>query len=326
MISVIIPTRNRDSMLRETLISVLFQDLDPKLYEVIVVDNGSTDKTKDVVGQLENLVPNLKYIFEESLGLHYGRHAGIKSSKADIIVFIDDDVIVKEDWLSSINEAFSDLDVMMVGGSNLPFYQTTPPKWLVDMWNMSDNGEYKSIPSLSVSELGNEKKIISPYLVWGCNFAIRKSVLAQTEGFHPDGMPADLMHFRGDGETYVSKFVEDNGLKCVFTPGASLYHKVTASRMTKDYFYKRSFNQGLSDSFTDCRAEKDIKPHFLKFIEARIFAKSMITWLKLPKLGFHLCQVNNLMIKGYLRGYSYHRKLYLSDPKLKQWVRKDNYL
>ena len=80
-------------------------------------------------------------------------------------------------------------------------------------------------------------------------------ILIAAGGFHPDGMPKELIRFRGDGETHVSRHVAESGLECVFHPGASVHHKVTPERMTYAYFRQRGFNQGVSDSYTQLRQQ-----------------------------------------------------------------------
>src|SRR5690606_17656190 len=112
----------------------------------------------------------------------------------------------------------------------------------------------QAISSLSVLKLAEGRREISPYYVWGCNFSIRRKVLIDAGGFHPDSMPPDLVRFRGDGETHLADYVSKAGLNCVFDSEASVYHAVPQDRMTFTYFRARSFNQGVSDSFTSLRA------------------------------------------------------------------------
>ena len=77
-------------------------------------------------------------------------------------------------------------------------------------------------------------------------------------GFNPDKVPENLIRFRGDGETYVSQRIKDLGLKTLFHPGATVYHRVPASRVTKDYFCRRSFEIGIESSFSEIRKNKSL--------------------------------------------------------------------
>ena len=100
MISIIIPTYNRCSSLESTLHSIMKSSFSHKQFEIIVVDNGSTDATKDITFKLlANSVFNFKYVFEPEPGLLSGRHRGVEESVGDVLTFIDDDVEVSPNWL-----------------------------------------------------------------------------------------------------------------------------------------------------------------------------------------------------------------------------------
>src|SRR5215469_2479676 len=101
-ISVVICTHNRCKLLKDTLVS-LAQMAKPEglPWELLVVDNNSSDQTKEVVESFSGgceLKP--QYVFERAPGLSHARNRGVKESRADIISFLDDDVIVASDWLA----------------------------------------------------------------------------------------------------------------------------------------------------------------------------------------------------------------------------------
>jgi glucosyl-dolichyl phosphate glucuronosyltransferase len=91
-ISVIIPTLNRCSYLERALASAREQTFPSSEYEIIVVDNGSTDGTRDLVERLnQDGGKRLCYVYEGQLGLHHARHAGARAAKSWILIFTDDD-------------------------------------------------------------------------------------------------------------------------------------------------------------------------------------------------------------------------------------------
>lgn len=336
-ISVIVPTRNRVDLLDKTLASLIPQTLNKNNFEIIVVDNGSTDNTKHICEKYKDTL-NLQYIFEPQPGLHEGRHTGFKAAKSELLTFCDDDIEAFPSWLKTIVDTFnSDRSIALVGGKNYPKFETSPPDWILDYWN-TGNELGKILSSLSILDFGDEIKEISPFYIFGCNYSIRKKVLQQCEGFHPDGMPFDLIRFRGDGETYVSQFIADNGYKAIYHPDASVYHFVSSDRLTKKYFNKRYYIQGISDAYTFLRKSKSEKygssalfssnkfwnyfnyQQFKRIIKRFLSAKNKVKVLT-DKEIFEKEKRNS-----YREGYNYLLSCYKNDPEIREWVHKKNYL
>lgn len=328
-LSVIIPTRNRCQSLKGVLESILAQNFPKENFEVIVVDNGSKDETKSIVEGYSSKI-NLQYYYDDRPGLHIGRNDGIRLSKGDILVFADDDIEAFPTWLEGIYDSFLDESVFLVGGKNLPKYEENPPFWILEKWYCLCNYGH-CVFELSILDFGNEIKEIPPYYVFGCNFSIRKQVLLNTEGFHPDGMPFDLIRYRGDGETYVSNFLKEKNLKTLYNPQASIYHLVPKERLTIDYFCKRAFCQGISDSYSHLRnhnnnlsGNSNIKKW--KKIIRTILGIESVTYLKKFETKFNMTDYEKRIYQSYTIGYSYHQEQYKRDKSIREWVHKDNYL
>jgi glycosyltransferase involved in cell wall biosynthesis len=251
-LSVIIPTRNRAVLLEKTLDSIVNQTFSNDDFEIIVIDNGSTDNTKIVVDEYRKRIKHIRYFFDSKPGLHIGRHRGLKEAVSEILVYGDDDIEAFPTWLEGIWESFQNKEVALVGGKNLPKWETDPPYWIYEMWmDISDFGH--ALGYLSILDFEDKVIEIDPMYVWGCNFSIRKAILLESFGFHPDGVPQDMIKYRGDGETHISEYIKKMGYKTIYNPKASIYHFVPKNRMTLDYFCKRAFNQGVSDSYRDIR-------------------------------------------------------------------------
>ena len=113
-ISVVIVTLNRVESLRDTLLSLVRQERQPD--EVIVVDNGSTDNTKEVVLDFRDKL-NIKYVYEEQRGIPHARNTGIRNATKDIIAFVDDDCVADRSWLKYLEIPFiKDPHIGAVGG------------------------------------------------------------------------------------------------------------------------------------------------------------------------------------------------------------------
>ena len=219
--------------------------------------------------------------------------------------------------MSAIQEAFLDPAVVLVGGNNLPDYESTPPDWGRFLWKENEWGWYNGYYSLI--DFGAEKKTIPADYVYGCNFSIRKSALLAAGGFHPDGMPRELLRYRGDGESSVSRKLNRMGAKTIFHPGASIRHWVPASRMTPDYLRFRGYIQGISDSYTRVRETQTVDP-------ARNAVWQLLRQAKTRAARFATRnQPSAWSGRGSQEGYRFHQEETKRDPKLLQWVLQKDY-
>ena len=322
MISVILPTRNRGEILSDALRSINRQTLSQDLFEVLVVDNGSADNTRDVVESWVGKLKNLRYYMEEEPGLHRGRHRGMREARFDILTFADDDIVADPEWLTSIIDGFTDPKVGIVGGNNRPLFENDPPNWLLKLWNMPFVAGGKALPYLSVLELEGGVRPIDPSFVWGCNFSIRRALLEEVGGFHPDGLPKHQIQFRGDGESYVARRAAELGAVCLFHPGASVMHRVSSDRMTHAYFRSRGFAQGVSDSYAEYRAAGSYRLLTSLYAPLRSAYRAAKRYLIRDRdLRIVLAEV----ARGYDEGRAFHRRAYKVNPEIREWVQRANY-
>ena len=328
-LSVIIPTRNRAETLSTTLASIENQTLDQSLFEIIVCDNNSTDNTSVIANSFADKFQHFKYIKTLEPGLHVGRNKGFQEARGDMLVYADDDIEAFPEWLFNINEVFKDEEVMLVGGKNLPKWEVEPPELILEMWEPNNKGE-RILGYFSVIDLGDEIKEISPYYVFGCNFSVRKKIIAETNGFHPDSMPQEIIEYRGDGESAVSTYVQQKGYKTIYHPNASVYHLVPEDRLTINYLMKRSFNQGVSDSYVHIRNPKSTPPQ--KVFSVKSIMKKLLFYPnrffknKLKRSSTDTNIYYEAIREGYKEGYNFHHQKVKHSPELKSWVMKDNYL
>lgn len=248
-LSVIIPTRNRAAYLNGTLTSITDQSFSQDEFEVIVVDNGSQDNTKDIVDSYQGRIKNLRYFYVSTPGLHVGRNLGLEVSEGEVLAYLDDDVIVRPGWAEAIAGRFgSDKNIALLGGACLPYWEVTPPDWIKDFVIKRDEGW--ELGQLSVIDLGPIPKYISAMDVYGCNFSIRKDVLFEFGGFHPDGLPDEFIQYRGDGETAISRAIDASRKAVFYEPLASVTHYVLASRLKKEYFIRVARRGAISHAYS----------------------------------------------------------------------------
>ena len=333
-ISVIIPTRNRAPILEGVLRSIERQTLEVARFEVIVVDNGSSDRTRDVVTTFGSRIKGLRYIYVQEPGLHRARHRGASEAEAELLTFADDDIEAFPGWLRAIRDSFNEPGVALVGGRILPRFEAPPPAWLQNLWDgMPRNRRW--LPYLSILDFGEGCRTMSPYYVWGCNFSIRRDVLVQSGGFHPDAVPKEQRFYRGDGETWVGEHVRSRRLRALYCGSACVHHCIPASRMSVSYFSERAFDQGISDSYTVLRnrlRRGGCGPHGrwaslahvcrIGGILAGIWVKRLLTRVEGERSSESL---RARLFRASVQGFDAHRRKVREDPALRAWVARDDY-
>lgn len=100
-VSVIIPTRNNGNKISATLRNLFRQTIAPEHYEIIVVDNRSTDSTEEMLSHLKTEAVNLRWVKEPNTGRSHARNRGIIESSGDVVLFLDDDIQVEANHLES---------------------------------------------------------------------------------------------------------------------------------------------------------------------------------------------------------------------------------
>lgn len=328
--SVIVPTRNRAQVLRECLASLARQTLAVERFEVIVVDNGSSDDTAAVTRAFDGAL-RLKLLHESEPGLHLGRHAGARAAASDILMFCDDDIEAEPGWVQTVVERFAESDVALVGGNNRPAFECAAPPWLALWWSQpvvigARRGH--ALGYLSVLDLGDGCFGIDPIWVWGCNFNVRRAALEAARGFHPDGVPKDRLRWRGDGEMHVGRTVRERGWRTVFDGAASVRHRVDAARMTPAYFVQRAFAQGVSDSYSQIRRYGGLRADWRAPLRPWVAA-----WRDRRALGAAAADpavvewsaVLGAVRRAHAEGMAFHRDAVRRDPALLAWVLKEDY-
>ncbi len=334
MISIIVPTANRVHFLTHALESFAAQDFPLDQFEIVIVDNGSTDATEAASKQFisSHADHHIRYVYEPEPGLLSGRHRGALEARGDIMVFVDDDIEADIRWLQAINDSFADPSVHLVGGRNLPRYGVEPPEWLEWFWDDHPNG--RLCRNLSVLDFGEHVREIDPDFVWGLNFAIRKQALIALGGFHPDVIPKHLQHFQGDGETGLTRNAKKFGYKAIYHPHALVFHHLPQTRMSYEYFDERFFYQGVCDSYAYVRGRgsesklMEASPsELVEMLKER--AKSLLK-LAGRLLGKTAHRSEKLALqrrfqRAYLRGYEFHQCSLRRNPSLIEWVLKKDY-
>lgn len=164
-VSIIVPTYNRGGVLRECIDSLFNQTYPSNKYEVIVINDGSTDGTESFLKEYSIKKQSLKYYSQQNLGAAAARNLGIEKSIGEILCFIDDDCIADKDWIKSMIGPYSDKNVGGVGGR------------IITQNTGSFLGRYTED-----SCFFNQERLVGIFIV-GANSSYRKDVLSAIDGY-----------------------------------------------------------------------------------------------------------------------------------------------
>lgn len=241
-ISAIICTHNRADYLGAAIDSLLNQTLSN--YEIIVVDNASTDQTRAVV---EARLPHarLRYVYEATLGLSAARNRGAAEAQGSILAYLDDDAEASPGWLAALLDIFQAQEQVAIAGGKVTLIwppQTQPPQWL--------SSELSS--SLGAYDLGDEVVAITqPGLTpRGLNYAIRRTFLQQIGGFDPQ-LGRVGKNLLSNEELHMTQLALQSQWQVLYVPAALAAHNVAPERLQRRWFLKRSWWQGISECYRE---------------------------------------------------------------------------
>jgi glycosyltransferase involved in cell wall biosynthesis len=238
-ITVIVCTYNRCRTLDKAIRSVVDQAISPSLgWEILIVDNNSSDETPQLVEELRQRYPvRIRYILEQQKGVSHARNAGIREARGEILAFIDDDETAHPDWLRNLTENLYSGEWCGVGGRVLP-PPFSPPPWLSPESSLNCGPLAIFNPR---QEAGNLNE--PPF---GANMAFRRDVFDRFGGFRTDlGRVGGKMISNEDTE--FGRRLLAAGLRVRYEPSALTYHPIDENRLHKGYFLNWWFNKGRSD-------------------------------------------------------------------------------
>jgi glucosyl-dolichyl phosphate glucuronosyltransferase len=235
-VSVVLSTFNRAPLLGAALDRLLDQRSGAASYEVIVVDNNSTDGTRALVtGRRAASGGRLRYVFEGRPGLSHARNAGIAAASGDVVAFTDDDVRVAADWVEAIAHTFDAYpDVDCLGGRTLPVWPSDPPAWLTPLhW----------VGPLALQDYGDEPFVVDARharCLAGANVAFRRGVFSRIGLFSPE-------YPRSQDTEFMLRFWRAGG-RALYVPAMMVHAAVQAERLTKAYHRRWHTRVGQSNA------------------------------------------------------------------------------
>ncbi len=259
-ISVAVCTWNRCSLLGRALEQMTKLDVPAGVeWELLVVNNNSTDATDQVIASYGDRLP-LRRLYEPQQGLSHARNLAVREAHGDYIIWTDDDVLVERAWLAEYRAAFARWPEAAVFGGPVELWLAgAPPQWLE-----------RTLPrvkyAFAVQDFGPEPTPLKLGVVpTGANFAVRtdeqRRFLYDTElGLRPGGT------IRGEEVAVIEALLQD-GATGWWVPAARVRHYIPPERQTIDYLRQYYFGIGEYDG-------RQLAPNG----EAMIFGKPRWLW------------------------------------------------
>jgi GT2 family glycosyltransferase len=222
-VTIVVSTHNRASTLDRLLTTLLLEQLPGDVsYDVILVDNNSTDDTAEIVKPwCRRFGSRLQYIFEPRKGVSYGRNAGVAAAGGDIVAFTDDDNEPAADWVRTIGRLFrDDPELQVCGGKVIPRWNEPVPHWL----------DRRHWSPLAIIDYGDEPFWTSaqrPLCLLTANLAVRRAVFDRIGGFSP-------VFLRCQDHEFLLRLWRSGG-RALYTPELVVRAPIDPERLTLKY-------------------------------------------------------------------------------------------
>ncbi len=292
MISVVLCTYNRERYIYPVLKSIAEGNFPRSEYEIVLVNNNSTDNTEGECRRFVADYPDVsfRYCLEPQQGLSYARNYGIKEATGDVLVYVDDDALVNRDYLQTYADFFArNSDAVAAGGPILPQYDgCEEPTWMSHYTRQLVTGK------LYLGE--KEKEFPRGAFPGGGNAAYRSSVF-NTVGLFNVELGRKGNSLIGAEEKDLFDKMTTQGMKFYYLPTAILYHLIPSKKLTQDYFDRLTYGIGVSERY---RTQQIGTGKYLKRLVKEVvkWAATLLLWI-----GFALrCQFakgNKLIIFRY---------------------------
>jgi glycosyltransferase involved in cell wall biosynthesis len=266
LISVVICTHNRAALLSLALESLAAQaaDLPVSEYETLVVDNCSSDNTRQVVESFLEKIPNLRYVFEEKIGLSHARNRGWHEAHGEYVGYLDDDALAVPGWLRTAAQVITEIHPAILGGPVLPLYQSGKPAWYKDSYSVN----------IRRDSPGPFQGFIS-----GGNTFNRKSILNALGGYNPEfGMSGNKIGYAEETDLQIRLHERFPGEIVYYHPDIAIRHHIPAYKMRMGWIIRSRYIN--ASAYT--KATLRVRPHLIKAL-TRTLLYSMLFLFDLAK-------------------------------------------
>jgi glycosyltransferase involved in cell wall biosynthesis len=235
MITVIFSTCNGGTDLRKMLDGLTLVDTPSGGWELLAVDNGSSDDSPHLMRAYESRLP-IVVLNEPTPGKNRALNRALARAKGDFLVFTDDDIIVQKDWLVQWRKvADAQPDYSLFAGCTRPLWPYEPPPWLLRGVNVS---------VLYAAHEGIQEGPCSAACMYGTNMAMRATVFRNDVGFCTSIGPDGSTNYAMGSDTEIALRLEKEGHKCWFASAPFVEHIVPAAHLEPSWILWRGYRWG----------------------------------------------------------------------------------
>ena len=250
LLSVILCTYNRDKYIYNVLRSVAENDYPHDKYEIVLVNNNSSDNTESECQRFRADYPDIKFLYcvETNQGLSYARNRGIQESRGNLLVYVDDDATVNKAYLRTYADFFDKTpQAVAAGGPILPVYETEEPSWMSHYTRQLITGRLY---------LGDRQRPFAHGAYpGGGNSCYRRSVFDAVGLFNVElGRKGSSLIGAEEKDLYDK--MTTLGMRFYYLPTAILYHIIPPSKLTQDYFDRLTHGIGVSERYRTLQISK----------------------------------------------------------------------
>lgn len=244
-LSIAVCTYNRHASLDATLSSIVKAKRPTDIaVEIIVVNNNSTDRTREIVKRHARNDNRVKSLFESNQGVSHARNAAIASAEGEYIAFTDDDVVVDNNWLVDYVRVIEEEEPTCVGGKVLPLWEDGKPEWL----------GRELYPMLALLDFHAERVSLDIPKLWSANLCVSTKAARQYGGFNTNKGPLKDQLFRGEDTEFVLRLI-NAGERVLYDPTPTVWHRIGSDRTRKSYFRKWRFDSARNYARHDLTTE-----------------------------------------------------------------------
>ncbi|SHF51692.1 glycosyltransferase family 2 protein [Dysgonomonas macrotermitis] len=296
--SFVTSTYNRDRYIGQALQSTCDQTYPNEDYEIVIVDNNSTDNTAAICNEFISKYPEkqIRYFKEMEQGIAPAQNRAIREARGEYIIFVDDDETIIPEHLERLAEHLKNYpQAELIGTAVIPVYEVEQPKWMSYYTQRLIGGYF---------DQGKKVKTLSAKNYPGTGHTIIKKELYERYGYYKTELGRKGKSLIGAEDKDMINRLINLGITCYYFPNIPIYHHIPASKMTDDFFHRVTYAIGKSErmrtkSVSEKEFRKRIISEIIKWAASFVLCIGYTVTLR-PAKGFRLLQFRWNVSKGLL--------------------------